>query len=192
MIKRFIIVLGILLGFMACYTQTLHEPNLENFKIIAKKKAEYFSIYIKKIASKTTNFSDKELAIKQAVDLFIYDTVSVQVSYCPSSSKPVIYSRTLIKYLRRLSMLNYDRVEIDWVDVVMVEDLKKGADGNYYGIISTVQRFTGVKGDYIYTDVTQKHIEIVLKPYKKPNDQGEEEWRWDVYLSNVNIVEPCS
>jgi len=74
----------------------------------------------------------------------------------------------------------------------MVGDLKKGEDGNFYGIISFVQKFKAMKGEYVYEDVTTKHVEIVLKPYLKPNDQGEDEWKWDVYLSNVNVKEPCS
>ncbi len=190
--KKYVLIFTILIWCMASYGQSLNEPNLENFKILAEKKAQSFSVYISKIASKTTNLGDKEIAIDQACRLFIYDTVTIQVSYCPSGGNPTIYSRTLIKYLRRLSMLNYDQITIDWVDVVMVEDLKKGLDGNFYGIISTVQRFTAVKGEYTYSDVTVKHIEVVLKPYLKPNDQGDDEWRWDVYLSNVSIVEPCS
>lgn len=191
--KKYLIVIGILiLWFNPGSSQSLNEPNLENFKKMAEIKANSFSVYISTIANKTTSLDDKETAINQACRLFISDTVNIQISYCPSGGSPTIYSRTLIKYLRRLSMLNYDHISIEWIDVVMVKDLKKGTDGNYYGIISTVQRFTAVKGEYTYSDVTTKNIEVVLKPYLKPNDQGEDEWRWDVYLSNVNIVEPCS
>jgi len=191
--KKYVIIIGILiLWFSSGYSQSLNEPNLENFKKMAEIKANSFSVYISTIANKTTSLDDKETAIKQACRLFLSDTVTIQVSYCPSGGNPTVYSRTLIKYLRRLSMLNYDQITIEWVDVVMVSDLKKGTDGNFYGIISTVQRFTAVKGEYTYSDVTVKHIEVVLKPYLKPNDQGDDEWRWDVYLSNVNIVEPCS
>lgn len=190
--KKYVIIFSILMWFGSGFSQSLNEPNLENFKILAEKKAKSFSVYISKVASKTTSLDDKEIAINQACRLFIYDTVTIQVSYCPSGGNPTVYSRTLIKYLRRLSMLNYDQITIEWVEVVMVKDLKKGTDGNFYGIISTVQRFTAVKGEYTYSDVTVKHIEVVLKPYLKPNDQGDDEWKWDVYLSNVNIVEPCS
>jgi len=191
--KKYLIVIGIIiLWFSSGFSQSLNEPNLENFKKMAEIKANSFSVYISTIANKTTSLDDKETAINQACRLFISDTVTIQISYCPSGGNPTIYSRTLIKYLRRLSMLNYDHITIEWIDVVMVKDLKKGTDGNYYGIISTVQRFTAVKGEYTYSDVTTKNIEVVLKPYLKPNDQGEDEWHWDVYLSNVNIVEPCS
>lgn len=180
------------LGVSYSQVSSLSEPNLENFKILAEKRAAQFGHYITKIADKSVSLENKELAIKQACNLFISDTVRVQISYCPSSGGSSVYSRTLIKYLRRLSMLNYDKVTIEWVECTMVGDLKKGEDGNYYGIISFVQRFTGVKGEYTYVDETTKHTEVVLKPYRKHNAQGEEEWGWDVYLSNVNIKEPCS
>lgn len=192
--KRILLLMTLLTYFTVGYGQatSLSEPNLENFKILAEKRAQQFGIYITKIADKTVSLENKEIAIQQACRLFIHDTVRIQISYCPSSGGSSVYSRTLIKYLRRLSMLNYDKVKIEWVECVMVGDLKKGEDGNYYGIVSFVQRFTGVKGEYTYVDETTKHTEVVLKPYLKHNDQGEEVWAWDVYLSNVNIKEPCS
>lgn len=192
--KRILLLFGLMAGFVFGYGQgsSLSEPNLENFKILAEKRANQFGVYISKIADKSVSLENKEIAIKQACDLFISDTVRIQISYCPASGGSSVYSRTLIKYLRRLSMLNYDKVKIEWVECVMVGDLKKGDDGNYYGIISFIQRFTGVKGEYTYVDETTKHTEVVLKPYMKHNSQGEEEWGWDVYLSNVNIKEPCS
>lgn len=179
--KKYLLIIGIITYFNIGYSQStsLSQPNLENFTIIAEKKAKSFSVYIAKIASKSTSLNDKEIAIQQACKLFIYDTVRIEVSYCPSGGNSTVYSRKLIKYLRRLSLLNYDQITIEWVECVMVGDLKKGDDGNFYGIISFVQRFTAVKGEYIYEDVTTKHAEVVLKPYLKPNDQGEDEWKWD-------------
>ncbi len=192
--KKFLLIIGIITYFNVSYSQSssLSQPNLENFQILAEKKARSFSMYITKIASKSTSLNDKETAIQQACKLFINDTVRIEVSYCASSGKSNVYSRKLVKYLRRLSLLNYDQITIEWVECVMVGDLKKGEDGNFYGIISFVQKFTAIKGEYKYEDVTTKHLEIVLKPYLKPNDQGEDEWKWDVYLSNVNVKEPCS
>ena len=87
--------------------------------------------------------------------------------------------------------MNYDKIIIEWIEVMMVNELHKGPDGNFYGTISIMQKFSAIKGDYVYEDVTTKKIEVVLKPYKKPNDLGEDEWHWDVFFSNVDIVEPC-
>jgi hypothetical protein len=171
--------------------QSLSEPDLDAFKLLAEKKAEQFSLYIVKIASKSTSLTDKETAISQACDLFISDTVLIQVSYCTGKDKSV-YARKLFDYLRRLSRLNYDKIIIEWIECAMVGNLKKGPDGNYYGIISYVQKFTGIKGEVPYTDVTRKHIEVVLKPYKKPNKLAEDQWIWEIFLSNVSVKEPCS
>lgn len=169
--------------------QNLAEPDLETFKILAEKKADQFRVYLIKISSKSTSLSDKQTAISQACDLFISDTVLIQVSYCAKEQS--IYTRKLIDYLKRLSQLNYDQITIEWVECAMVENLKKGEDGNYYGIISFVQKFTAKKGETTYSDVTRKHMEVVLKPYKKPDEMAEDQWRWEVFLSNVSIKEPC-
>jgi hypothetical protein len=188
--KKTILLLSIFLSLQALHSQDT--PNLENFQVLAVKKAKEFNTYIEIIASKENSISDDENAINLACKLFISDTVTIQVSNCPSSGNATIVNRTLIDYLRRLSTLRYDKVTIEWIEVAMVKDLKKGLDGNYYGIISFVQKFTAVKGEYTYTDIVTKNMDIVLKPYKKANELGEDEMKWDVYLSNVNIVEPCS
>lgn len=191
--KKFYLLFGVIVWNATIYGQihSLSDPDLESFKILAEKKAQQFSLYIGKIASKTTSLSDKETAISQACDLFISDTVLIQVSYCTGKENNV-YARKLFDYLRRLSRLNYDKVTIEWIECAMIEQLKKGPDGNYYGIISFVQKFTGIKGEIAYTDVTRKHIEVVLKTYKKPNDLAEDQWVWEVFLSNVSVKEPCS
>ncbi len=181
---------------MACVV-TVHSqinaiPDTARYKELAIEKAKEFSLYIAKIASKSSSFAEKEAAIELALNLFIHDTVTIQVSFCPSAgTSGTIVTRPLKKYLRRLSLLNYDKVEIKWFEIVMVEKLRKGADGNYYGNISIAQKFTAVRGDYEYSDVTRKTMEVVLKPYRKPNDIGEDEWKWDIYLSSIKIEEPC-
>lgn len=191
--KRTKILIILLLFSCFTYAQSnqLGVPNVELFKALATEKAEQFGKYLSVIASKATNYQDKETAIQQACKLFIHDTVLIQISYCPSSGENSTNTKKLIKYLRRLAVLNYDKVTLEWTECVMIGGLKKGTDGNYYGVISYRQKFTGKKGEYTYKDETTKHIEIILKPYKKPNDLGENEWKWEVFLSNVKIEEPC-
>lgn len=184
-------LVGLSLGGFAQYG-VLNESELNDFKVLAEKRAQQFGLYVAKIANKSTNYLDKETAISQALNLFINDTVTIQISYCGSKWGNKVYSKKLVDYLRRLSLLNYDQVTIEWVECAMVKELRKGEDGNYYGNISFVQRFKGTRGEQEYSDITTKSIEVVLKPYQKPNDRGENEWRWEVFLSNVNVKEPCS
>jgi hypothetical protein len=189
--KKIYILIGLIIFNTLIYGQIQDpsNPDLETFKILAEKKADQFRLYLIKISSKSTSLTDKQTAISQACDLFISDTVLIQVSYC--NKEKSVYSRKLIDYLKRLSQLNYDLVTIEWVECAMVEQLHKAEDGNYYGIISFVQKFTATKGENTYYDVTRKHMEVVLKPYKKPNDLAEEQWVWEIFLSNVSIKEPC-
>ena len=190
---KFITMLCLLVIVFKGYSQesSFSEMELMNFQLRAQQKAEDFSTYIGIIASKTTSLYDKEEAIYLACALFIHDTVTIQVSYCPKNGVSEIVSRTLIDYLRRLSWLDYDYVTIEWVEFAVIGNLKKGPDGRFHGLISYVQIFRGTKGDYTYEDKTMKHIEVVLDLYRKFDEAGEEKWEWDVFLSNINIKEPC-
>jgi hypothetical protein len=189
--KKIYILIGLIIFNTLIYGQIQDpsNPDLETFKILAEKKADQFRLYLIKISSKSTSLTDKQTAISQACDLFISDTVLIQVAYC--NKEKTIYSRKLIDYLKRLSQLNYDQITIEWVECAMVEKLHKGPDGNYYGIISFLQKFTATKGEIEYSDKTRKDMEVVLKPYKKPNELAEDQWVWEVFLSNVSIKEPC-
>ncbi|MEL6256524.1 MAG: hypothetical protein AAFR87_31265, partial [Bacteroidota bacterium] len=60
---------------------------------------------------------------------------------------------------------------------------------NWYGTVTYGQRFSGYKdGLLVYTDYTQKNINIVLKVYE-PEIEGESQAIWDVLLSNISVTE---
>ncbi|MEZ4774527.1 MAG: hypothetical protein R3D00_15185 [Bacteroidia bacterium] len=142
---------------------------------------QYFSI----IADKATNWQDANDAIDLAVALFVGEEATVEVSSAGSADKKLYPIR---QYLERLKLLKYERVDITWSDIVYVSELKKGVDGNYYGIISFVQKFTGYRdGQPVYSDYTRKNIEIVLKGYTKQVG-GQTKELWDVFLSDIGVV----
>ena len=142
---------------------------------------QYFSI----IADKETNWQDANEAIDLAVTLFVSEEAQVEVSSTSTREKKTFPIR---KYLERLKLLKYERVEISWSDIAYVSNLKKGVDGNYYGVVSFVQKFTGYRdGKPVYSDYTRKNIEVVLKGYtKKVGGQTQE--LWDVFLSDIGVV----
>jgi hypothetical protein len=80
-------------------------------------------------------------------------------------------------------------VEIEWTNVQYVSKLRKGPDGNYYGIITFEQTFKGYSGDnqLQYSDVTRKNIEVVLKTYNR-NVEGKSVPTWDVFLSEIKVI----
>ena len=171
--------------------QQLNESDKTLLEKIAIDKAKTLSLYIKKLTNDSLTFKDKEDVREQALLLFISDDVTIQVSYCPQNGKPIIKTITIDDYLRNLMALDYDTVIIEWVAVDMVNKIKKGADGNYHGTVSARQKFTGIKGEFVYSDETVKDYSVIIKFYKKPNEIAEEDWHYDMFLSDVKVKEPC-
>ncbi|MDX2285221.1 MAG: hypothetical protein NW241_13735 [Bacteroidia bacterium] len=159
--------------------------DFEAFKGKAVDKANQLYQYMVIIANKTTAWEDANRSIDQAVTLFLNEEAQVEVSVAGSELKQRFPIR---KYLERLKLLKYDQVEITWSDVTYVSNFTKGPDGNYYGVVSFLQRFTGIReGKPVYSDVTRKNITVVLKSYEKI-EGGQVTELWDVFLSDIGVV----
>ena len=153
----------------------------------ALKKTEDLGLYIGLITNKTTDMMDKKDAIDLAVQLFINEEAKVEVSSVTNSNEKRQYP--IRKYLDRIRLLQYDKVEVKWRNISYVSKLRKGVDGNYYGVITVQQVFRGYKdGMIVYQDVTQKDLEVILTTYEKQVD-GVTETKWDVFLSDIGVTE---
>ncbi|WP_225000352.1 hypothetical protein [Cesiribacter sp. SM1] len=149
----------------------------------ALQKTEDLSTYLAVISSKSTAMAEVDKAVEMAVRLFINEDAQVEVS-----SKAGRTRHKIRAYLTKLKLLKYDKVEIHWTDISYVSDLKKGVDGNYYGIITLQQRFNGfLDGQLVYSDLTEKNVEVMVKAYQKEVD-GERQEMWDVFLSDIGVV----
>lgn len=161
------------------------EVDVEAFQRKAKEKTATLGQYFGIIASKTTPWQEANQAIDLAVQLFLSEDAQVEVSSVNSVQKKTYPIRV---YLERLKLLKYDEVDLEWSEISFVSNLRKGPDGNYYGSISFVQKFTGYRdGQIAYTDLTRKSIEVVLKGYEK-QVAGETKELWDVFLSDIGVV----
>lgn len=157
------------------------DPELYSRK--ALQKTEELGTYLSIITNRSNSIEEAGKAVDQAVKLFINEDAEVEVSGPEGRNRYKV--RT---YLNRLKLLNYDKVEISWTDISYVSDLKKGTDGNYYGIITLQQRFKGFRdNEVVYGDITEKNIEVMMVPYQK-SVNGEAEQKWDVFLSDVGVV----
>ena len=169
---------------MIAQVTDLEAPNLEDDEHIAINKVQSLTTYMAKIADKNTSSYEAELAIKYALDLFVSDTSIMEVSSC---YKPTTKKYFVKVYLNRLKLLKYDDVVIEAGEFAFVQKLTLGADGYYYGIISYVQKFEGYSGEVLkYADLTEKYVEIVLKPYQKESI-GSSEWYWELFLADVLV-----
>lgn len=162
------------------------DVDLEEFQDKAMQKIDDLSSFISIISNKSTYPDQANQAIELAVALFINEESMVEVSTVGYSQS---IRRKIRDYLTRLKLLKYDRVEIKWADLNYVSDFRLGPDGNYYGTVSLKQTFDGFLDErLVYSDVTEKQVEIVLKSFKKAVG-GEEQIVWDVLLSDIGVLD---
>jgi len=161
----------------------LDKASYEQFKQKSLQKTDDLGKYLNLIANKSTESAIANKAIEQAVGLFFSDSSLVETTK-PNGDKD---QQPIRHYLNRLKLLKYSKVLIEWTDISYVSNLRKAPDGFYYGVISLQQKFSGfIDNKLVYSDVTKKNVEIVLKTYKK-EVEGESVELWDVFLNNVGI-----
>lgn len=164
------------------------ELNDIDFQLYSRKaleKTQELSRYFQIISSKNADFETSNKAIDLAVALFINEDAAVEVGDVKSVEKKKYKIR---KYLENLKRLKYDRVEINWTNVQYVSNLRKGTDGNYYGIVAFQQEFKGfIDGKMVYRNVTTKNMEVILKTYTK-QIEGTAMLLWDIFLSDIGVT----
>ena len=111
-------------------TNSLTSEELEMFRTEVKHRTNRFQMYLTFIASKKNDNDTKRAYVKQALKLFIgkgevykdvYDNeqpaVRVQLSDTKTGKK---YWRKTKDYLNNLINLSYRKLEITWMDIVML------------------------------------------------------------------------
>ncbi|UZR95151.1 hypothetical protein [Chondrinema litorale] len=163
-------------------------PNVkkEEFEEKALAKTKELEDYLRLIANKNTKFQKANEAIDAAVKLFIDANRVMEVS---SKNRSVVKKYEIRTYFEKLKLLKYDDVRVSWSDISYVSNIRKGEDGNYYGIVTLQQKFEGfIDGALVYTDVTKKNMTVILKTYDK-YVVGEKQTLWDVYLGDIGVVQ---
>jgi hypothetical protein len=163
--------------------------DMKLFKEKALQKTGELSNYIAIITNKNTGRYDKNKGVDQACKLFVNEEASVEVSNV--NTKKV--SRTHIRtYLTNLTYLygHFEKVVVEYVDITYVPEFRKGVDGNFYSVVTFVQKFEGfIDGKLVYGDLTKKDLTVVLKNYTKVDASGVLKNKWDVYLSDIGVQE---
>ncbi len=168
----------------------LSPEQLEAFKIAAQRKTVALNNYIKVISNKSEKEAIRSKSIALALRLFVDDKQPVQVSSALNES---VKNITIRQYLNNLKVLPYRRVDIRWFDIAYVREFKKGRDGKYYAVITIFQEYKGfsAEGQLLYTDITQKEIEVVLDRLTRRIGDTEVK-EWDVLLRGIRVVETKS
>ena len=161
----------------------LDEASQQQFKQKSLQKTDDLGKYLNLIANRSTESTVANKAVDQAVALFMNEESTVETTK-PNGDKD---QQPIRAYLNKLKLLKYSKVLIEWTDISYVSNLRKGPDGFYYGVISLQQKFSGfIDNKLVYSDVTKKNVEVILKTYKK-EVEGESVELWDVFLNNVGI-----
>ena len=181
-----ITVIFLFLSFFAAGQCDGTPPKADEYSAQALQKTTYLSNYIQIICDKKSTLLKATGAIDLACKLFLDEDRVVQVS---SATRDLVREYKVRDYFNHLQLLGYTKVEIKWVEVGYVSNLRKGVDGNFYGIITIKQKFTGYRDDGPeYEDITEKHIEVILKQVNV-SKAGRNLRCWDVLLGDINVEE---
>lgn len=159
-------------------TQQLHD-----FRKLTEQKVAEFQRYLTVVGDPDQQDNIRELAIENALMLFLPDA-RMQVG-----SNKTIREYPLAIYLRRLKNLDkkYADVVITFYDIALLADWRKTNQG-YQTTATYFQRFQAFnrKGQPVYQAKTAKDVDVDLRNRKDP---FYEEHRWTVLLGNVRIAE---
>jgi hypothetical protein len=167
------------------HIQELGDVSFAEYEKKALDKTQDLKKYLALLCDRSIDWVEANKAIDLAVDLFVNEDAIVETSSVNNQS---ITRFKVRDYLKRIKLIQYDRVQIEWANVHYVSKLRKGVDGNYYGTITFEQTFRGyVENKLVYGDVTRKNVEIILKTYNR-NVEGKSVPTWDVFLSQIKVV----
>lgn len=165
---------------------TLSPDDLIIFKEQTEQKVLEFEQYIVIIGSKEEPDEKRNMAVQEALKLFIKDA-SIDISKLKEDGNEEIISRPVEKYLARLKALPFTRVIIKFYDIAYITDFIRGPDGRYYSTATIIQEFKGFTGDNMqYADITEKEIEIVIDLVE---DKFFNEKRWKIFLGDIRATE---
>ncbi|GAA4403109.1 hypothetical protein GCM10023187_18860 [Nibrella viscosa] len=165
----------------------LSDQQLREFRTQTEHKVAEFQRYLTIVADPDQQDNIRELAIENALRLFMPNT-SMQVS---STRDKKVKEYALDSYLRRLKNLNQEKKYVDinltFYDVALIGDWEPTKEG-YSTTATYFQQFQAFdrKGQILYGDKTAKQVEVDLRDRKDP---FYEEHKWIVLLGNVRITE---
>jgi hypothetical protein len=160
------------------------EVSKDEFKKKALAKIKEFQGCLYILCDIQSGYVALDNAVDQATSLFV-DGAVIEVSSVHSKEKKHLKVRDFLEKLRNLP---YDHVAITFSHVDYVSNIRKGADGKYYGLVSFEQTFRAYRdGRLVYEDETKKTTEVQLIVYER-SLRGNVIQQWDVMLSDVEVL----
>lgn len=176
-----------ILAYSQNFSDLSHIAKKDLFVEKTEKRVKDLELSIRTVGNKSIERSIREEAVNAAVQYFATSDKVFEVS---SLNRSDISREPVRKYLSRLMILPYRRVEIKWVKTQWVSKFRQAPDGKYYGTVRIIQAFKGYGGDnrLQYEDLTTKDIEVVIEVVKMDLGGSSREVVM-VYLGDVRVVE---
>lgn len=162
---------------------TLGDEDRQYYRRKSLQKVDEFVSYLNVITNKSLSMMTRDDAIRNATKLFM-PGATMEVT---SKSQPGSRRYPISTYLNRLKMLPYSSTKIEWTEVDFIKELTQAADGNYYGIITGEQRFTGYgTNSVMYDDITRKNVRVKLE--STPTEyNGQQQIKWNLLLGSIGV-----
>jgi hypothetical protein len=161
-----------------------HHISREEFAEKCKQKTVRFTDYMKIFCDKQSPNAELNKATEGAVSLFVNEDAKVEVS---SANRDDVKRYKIRAYLGRLKLLPYDKIEVKWINIQYIDDLKLDQDGVLHGTVAFEQEFKAYKDNaLVYSDVTEKVANVILKTYNN-SSEGQVTRGWDVLLADIGV-----
>jgi hypothetical protein len=150
----------------------------EEFKKKALAKINEFQNCLRILCGIQSSNEAQDNAVDQAASLFVEGAI-IEVSSAHSNEKKHLRVRDFLEKLRNLP---YDGIIITFSHVDYVSNIRKGADGRYYGLVSFEQTFRAYRHGSCMDETKQPRSNWLLrKKSGTPSSNG-------MMLSDVEVV----
>ena len=166
----------------------MKEPDFDAFDSIAMYKVKRLEGFIGQIVNIEKSMVDRDNAALEAIKLFNSPTLNkVEVSSL-RGGKEVRRNHSVGTYFNSVLKSTKAKVDVKWSQMVFASDWEMQEDSSYRATISIQQTYVKeLDGRVVYSDVTNKNIDVIAQVYDKFENGRFEKW-WDVFLGDIGVT----
>lgn len=165
----------------------MKEPDFDSFDSIAMYKVKRLEGFIGQIVNIEKSMVDRDNASIEAIKLFNSPTLNKVEVISMRDGKESRRNHSVGTYFNSVLKTTKAKVDIKWSQMVFASDWEMQEDSSFRATISIQQTYVKeLDGRVVYSDVTNKNIDVIAQVYDKFVDGKFEQW-WDVYLGDIGV-----
>lgn len=186
--------------------EVLTEADRQQIKTLIEMRVEVFQGYVTDLAGNKFSRQEKEVKYGEALSYFIgrgnqYEIIvpssygkdhtqlhePVQMGVFTSKYNSKRKYQPMKDYLARLmNNKKYNNVVIEYAQGIKIDSYRPVGDGRYVTVAHFIQKYSGYNKELVYSDYTEKKIEIYINPIEVELPSGEVGRYWDILLGDVD------